>query len=140
VEIGFTQSDASASSPLLAAGRGLTEIVNMVWFVESVEEAVAALPELEVYSELSLDAWPPAHEFLGLPDPAPAIGIANLGEAGTLLVRLQLLQVTGQSLEVDVNWPIRPGVFAVGCGGAVPLPTRLERAGGLRLEIWPARS
>jgi hypothetical protein len=140
VEIGLTQSAASASSPLLAAGRGLTEIVNIVWFVESVEEAVAALPELEVYSELSLDAWPPAHEFLGLPDPAPAIGIANLGEAGALLVRLQLLQVTGQSLEVDVSWPIRPGVFAVGCEGAVPVPTRLERAGGLRLEIWPVRS
>lgn len=140
VEIGLTQSSAGASSPLLVAGRELSEIVNILWLVESVEEAVAALPELEVYSELSLDAWPPAHEFLGLPDPAPAIGIANLANPGALPVRLQLLQVTGQSLEVDVSWPIRPGVFAVGCEGAVPVPTRVERAGGVRLEIWPARS
>jgi hypothetical protein len=140
VEIGLTQSSDSASSPLLVAGRELTEIVNILWLVESVEEAVAALPELEVYSELSLDAWPPAHEFLGLPDPSPAIGMAHLGEPGALLVRLQLLQVTGQSLEVDVSWPIRPGVFAVGCEGAVPVPTSVERAGGVRLEIWPARS
>jgi hypothetical protein len=140
VEIGLTQSAASASSPLLVAGRELTEIVNILWLVESVEEAIAALPEFEVYSELSIDDWPPAHEFLGLPDRSPAIRTASLGEPGALLVRLQLLQVTGQSLEVDVNWPIRPGVFAVGCEGAVPLPTRVERAGGVRLEIWPARS
>lgn len=140
VEIGLTQSSTSASSPLLVEGRELTEIVNILWLVESVEEAMAALPELQVYSELSIDAWPPAHEFLGLPDPAPAIGIANLGEPGALLVRLQLLQVTGQSLDVDVSWPIRPGVFAVGCEGAVAVPTSVVRPGGVRLEIRPSRS
>lgn len=140
VEIGLTQSSASASSPLLVAGRELTEIVNILWLVESVEEAKAGLPELEVFSELSLDAWTPAHEFLGLPDPAPAIGIANLGEPGALLMRLQLLEVTGQALEVEPSWPIRPGVFAVGCEGPVPAPTCVERTGGVRLEIWPTRS
>lgn len=139
VEVGLTQSSASASSPLLVAGRELTEIVNIVWLVESVEDAKAALPELEVFSELSLDAWTPAHEFLGLPDPAPAIRIAMLGEPGALLMRLQLLQVTGQHLEVDASRPIRPGVFAVGCEGPVPLPTCVERSGGVRLEIWPTR-
>jgi hypothetical protein len=140
VEIGLTQSSANTSPTLLDAGRELSEIANIVWLVESVAEAVAAIPELEVYSELSLAAWPPAHEFLGLPDPAPAIRMAHLGETGAPLLRLQLLEVTGQSLQVDISWPIRPGVFAVGCEGAVAGPTSVERSGGVRLEIWPARS
>jgi hypothetical protein len=38
---------------LLVAGRALTEIVNILWLVESVEEAKAGLPELKVFSELS---------------------------------------------------------------------------------------
>jgi hypothetical protein len=140
VEIGLTQSSAGDGAPLLIAGRETTEIVNILWLVESVDEAKAALPELEVVSELSIEAWTPAHEFLGLPDPAPAIAFAILGEPGALPMRLQLLQVTGQRLAIDANWPIRPGVFAVGCEGPVPAPTCVERPGGVRLEIWPSRT
>jgi hypothetical protein len=54
VEIGLTESSASTSPSLLDTGRELSEIANILWLVESVEEAMAAIPELEVYSELSL--------------------------------------------------------------------------------------
>lgn len=137
VEIGLTQSSERSGPTVLDGGRQLSEVTNILWFVESVEPAVAGLPEFDVFGDVTLDPWPPAHEFLGLPDPAPAIRTASLAESGSPLLRLQLLQVTGQPLETNSNWPIRPGVFAVGCEAVLPAPRSVVRAGRVRLEIWP---
>jgi len=139
VEIGLTESTGNRPS-LLNSGRELSELATMLWFVESVEAAISDIPELEVYSDSSIEAWPPACEFLGLPDPAPAIRTAYLGETGAPLERLQLLELTGHRLETDPSWPIRPGIFAVGWEAAVDVPTTVERSCGVRLEIWPART
>jgi catechol 2,3-dioxygenase-like lactoylglutathione lyase family enzyme len=139
VEIGLTESTANRPS-LLDSGRNLSELTTMLWLVESVEAAFTDIPELEVYSDSSTEAWTPATEFLGLPDPSPAIRTAYLGEPGAPLERLQLLQLTGRQLETDVSWPIRPGMFAVGCESALAAPITVERSGGVRLEIWPRRS
>jgi len=139
VEIGITDSAANRPS-LVDSGRDLSELAAMLWFVESIEAAMGDIPELEVYSDSSIEAWPPACEFLSLPDPAPAIRTAYLGETGALLERLQLLELTGHRLETDPGWPIRPGIFAVGCEAAMDTPTTVERSGGVRLEIWPART
>lgn len=139
VEIGLLESTAPRPS-LLDSGRDLSELATMLWLVESVEAAVSDFPELEVYSDVSAESLTPAHEFLGLPDPAPAIRMAVLGAAGAPLERLQLLQWTGHRIEPAVSWPIQPGMFAVGCESAVETPTAVERSGGVRLEIWPKRS
>lgn len=139
VEFGLTESTETRPS-LLDSGRELSELAGMLWFVESVESALADFPELEVYGDSSVEAWTPACDFLSLPDPAPAIRTAYLGEPGAPLERLQLLELTGHRLEMDPSWPIRPGIFAVGCEAAVDLPATVERSSGVRLEIWPAAS
>jgi hypothetical protein len=139
VEIGLAESTGNRPS-LLDSGRELSELAAMLWFVESVEAAIGDIPELEVYSDSSIEAWPPACEFLSLPDPAPAIRTAYLGETGAPLERLQLLELTEHRLESDPSWPIRPGIFAVGCEATLETPTTVERSGGVRFEIWPART
>lgn len=137
VEIGLTESNRNRPSAV-DSGRDLSELTTIVWFVESVEAALAGSSDLEVHSDSSMEAWTPAHDFLSVPDPAPAVRTAYLGEAGAPLARLQLLELIGHPLESVPSWPIRPGNFAVGCQGTVAMPTTIEHPGGIRFEIWPA--
>lgn len=138
IGIGLTQS-ASARPSLLDAGRPISELCSTLWVVESVAEVLPGYPELEVSRDSTMEDYEPVAEFLGLPHPSASIRTVYLGEPGEPLERLQLLEFRDLAAEArPAGWPIRPGIFAVGCEADVDAPLTTVRPGGVRLELWPA--